>query len=140
MNVDQLEHVMEGKEPETPQEALVIWDKGWGLWSVEVGGIGPSYEQAIQIAAMEIIRDEKDNAFPSSGSGYGSWGEKTLHRVGSELGLSGAQADAARELAYRAFRDGWRGRNDSARKYFKEHGDEDRMIQIRKEFGNGRAS
>jgi len=35
---------------------LFRWDDGQSVWSIEMGGIGPSYEQAIQVAAAEILR------------------------------------------------------------------------------------
>ncbi len=32
--------------PENAKEAVEIWDKGGTLWSIEMGGLGPGYEQA----------------------------------------------------------------------------------------------
>ena len=37
-------------------EWLRRWDAGEGVWSIEMGGIGPGYEQCIQITAAEILR------------------------------------------------------------------------------------
>ena len=41
----------------TVAEALESWDAGESVWSIEMGGIGPGYEQCIQILAFEIMRD-----------------------------------------------------------------------------------
>lgn len=41
---------------ETVVEMLSKWDAGENIWSVEMGGLGPGYEQAIQILAMELCR------------------------------------------------------------------------------------
>jgi len=71
----------------TAQEALAKWDAGETLTSIEMGGIGPGYEQAIQIAIFEYIRRG--------------------HPGLSGLGLSGAQAVAAMQCAEVAMEDGW---------------------------------
>ncbi len=42
--------------PETAQDWLSKWDAGERVWSVEMGGIGPWYEQIIQITVAEILR------------------------------------------------------------------------------------
>lgn len=41
----------------TIEEWLERWDNGDNVWSIEMGGLGPSYEQAIQIAVAEIVRE-----------------------------------------------------------------------------------
>lgn len=40
----------------TAEEILAKWDANETLWSVELGGLGPGYEQAIQAGAMEALR------------------------------------------------------------------------------------
>lgn len=42
---------------ETAAEALAAWDEGKIVTTVELGGLGPGYEQAIQVCAFEMIRD-----------------------------------------------------------------------------------
>lgn len=77
-------------------DLLARWDAGRGVWSVQMGGFGPGYEQALQIAAFEVLRyllgggslDTADSILPSI----------------DYLGLSGAQWGAARGLA-KAFHD-----------------------------------
>ena len=41
----------------TPGEWLHRWDSGFFVWSVEMGGLGPAYEQCIQITSAEVLRD-----------------------------------------------------------------------------------
>ena len=45
--------------PATLDEAIERWDSGRLLFSIELGGLGPGYEQAIQITGMELIRHFK---------------------------------------------------------------------------------
>src|SRR3990172_3354015 len=35
---------------------LKRWDEGRGVWSIEMGGLGPGYEQCIHITCAEILR------------------------------------------------------------------------------------
>ena len=42
----------------TAQEQLKRWDEGRSIWTISMGGLGPSYEQAIQVLAIEIVRDQ----------------------------------------------------------------------------------
>lgn len=37
-------------------EWLARWDAGQNVWTIEMGGLGPGYEQAIQITVAEILR------------------------------------------------------------------------------------
>jgi hypothetical protein len=86
----------------TAQEALAKWDAGEILWSIEMGGMGPGYEQAIQCAIFEMIRDAEP--VPNKGEEWGAWGDAAARRVG---GMSGAQFNAARAVAIRALVKGW---------------------------------
>lgn len=38
-------------------EWLSRWDAGETVWSVEMGGFGPAYEQALQVTAAEMVRE-----------------------------------------------------------------------------------
>lgn len=87
------------KPAKTAQEQLERWDKGWGIWSIEMGGLGPGYEQAIQVCAIEIVRDQISHP-PPEGS-LRDWADQTIARIDSDLGgLTGAQVGAAKFLAY----------------------------------------
>lgn len=71
-------------------DLLARWDNGGSVFSIEMGGFGPGYEQALQIAAFERLRDllagGSSDEFPS--------------RL-EYLGLSGNQWGAAKYLARR---------------------------------------
>jgi hypothetical protein len=95
------------------REQLRRWDSGESIWSIEMGGLGPGYEQAIQILAIEIIRDEIDNTLPVGK--FDGWGDKTVERIDARDpvtgkygcgGFSGAQVGAAKQIAYRFIKDG----------------------------------
>lgn len=43
--------------PETAHEWLEVWDSGEPVASVEMGGLGEHYEQAIQVTAAEALRE-----------------------------------------------------------------------------------
>jgi hypothetical protein len=95
---------------------LARWDAGKTVWTVEMGGLGPGYEQCIHIACAEIVRwfidqnadvtlwDNKEAAKPIF--------ERMEKEVGftlpviKKLGLSGAQWGAALNLASLIYRQG----------------------------------
>jgi len=72
-------------------DLLSRWDAGRGVWSIAMGGFGPGYEQALQIASFEVLRHLLNG-------GKIDAAEDALARV-EYLGLSGAQWGAARSLA-----------------------------------------
>ena len=90
------------------REQLRRWDGGGSIWSIEMGGLGPGYEQAIQILAIEIVRDELDKPLPV-GDGFREWADATVRRVDAREpdgsyacgGFSGGQVGAAKQLAYK---------------------------------------
>jgi hypothetical protein len=105
-------------------ELLARWDRGESIWSVEMGGLGPGYEQTLQVAAVEIVRDWLGKELPEKPTP--DWADETLKRIDQDLQLSGAQAGAAQWLAYHWLREGpaalvWQHR---------DAGKEDRLIQV----------
>lgn len=88
---EQVEYAAEQAYGKDAADLLKRWDEGLGVWSIAMGGFGPGYEQALQVAAFEVLRhlvsggdlDTADTILPSL----------------SYLGLSGAQWGAARSLA-----------------------------------------
>lgn len=57
------------------------WDAGQPCWTVEMGGLGPGYEQVIQIAMVELVRDNLGKPLPEPESDEAdSWGDETLHK------------------------------------------------------------
>lgn len=108
-------------------DMLAKWDEGELVWTVEMGGLGPGYEQAIQTAVIEIIRDNVGKELPAP-SDAEDWGDDTLRKHNASLGgMSGAQAGAAKSLAYRILRDGHEATLDSIRAH-----DKDRLTMVSK--------
>ncbi len=110
--------------PTTPAEVVQLWDRGETLWSVEMGGIGPGYEQAIQVLIVELLRDHGGEPLPADDDHR--WGDDTVSRTNKQCGgYSGAQVGAAKSIAYRIIRDGYQEFLRAAREQVP-----DRMIQI----------
>jgi hypothetical protein len=88
-------------EQETVQELLARWDAGETIWSIEIGGLGPGYEQAIQVLMVELVRDLKDQPLPTDET-FSTWGDATVSRINKDCrGFSGAQVGAAKQIAYK---------------------------------------
>ena len=127
----------------TLEEAVARWrgEGGWlqSCWSVSMGGLGPGYEQCIQIGVFEgcrhILRDlggraavppserrEEAQAFIDS---VVSWVDTEY-----DLGLSGAQGGAIGGLIYafciRGYAETLQVYEDAAKK----NGRESRLIQV----------
>ena len=121
----------------TVQEMLAAWDNGDTIWTVECGGLGPGYEQALQIAAVEFARACKDltglkNHHKPSSDKFTKCCEERLREIDNGLlGLSGAQFGAARWLAWE-----WcvNGGPAKLQERCKQQGEEDRQIQVSKSF------
>lgn len=97
-------------------EWIERWDANQSVWSIAMGGIGPGYEQAIQVLAVECVRhfiNSKANWWDSSGvTNAASWAvvrkscDPIVTRVDKFMGFSGAQVGAAIELAAHLYRKG----------------------------------
>lgn len=84
---------------ENAREQLRRWDAGETIWTIEMGGMGPGYEQCIQILAIEIVRDELGKPLPAKDDH--KWADGTVDRINRQIGgFSGAQVGAAKQLAY----------------------------------------
>lgn len=91
-------------------EWLRRWDANEGVWSIEMGGLGPGYEQVIHIAAAEMLRA----LFTITANGEVNIDEQLpavnkqvddmVHPILSNLGMSGWQFGAAKNLAFTIFR------------------------------------
>lgn len=96
---------------ETAEDALKAWDSGEIVTTVELGGLGPGYEQAIQVCAFEIIRDALAAGLAATDENKEAFSrlvDATVRRIDSQCGgFSGAQVGAAKWLAFRTMRDGW---------------------------------
>ena len=90
------------------KEWLKRWDNGDAVWSIEMGGLGPGYEQAIQITFVEMLRYLFNKNYNTT-----TWNDKEIWKADlkkmetyafsnetiKKLGLSGAQWGAAMNLA-----------------------------------------
>jgi len=85
------------------EDYLAAWDSGQVVQSIAMGGLGPGYEQAIQVLMIEILRAL--NEIPCTHD------TKTINQaVGDAMrqhehlkgwkGLSGAQVCSAKKLAH----------------------------------------
>lgn len=119
--------------PQTAADALNRWDDGKLVFTIEMGGLGPEYEQAIQVLVFEIIRDSLNVTLPDESDKdkmktfSASFGDSAVSRIDEKMGgYSGAMIGAAKYLAYRALRDGWEKTLKSA--------PDERRIQVSKDF------
>jgi len=117
-------------------EWLQRWDSGHSVWSIEMGGLGPGYEQCIQVTAAEILRHLLAERYDAS-----KWEDKDQwkrdldaiesfghsNKIIKKLGLSGAQWGAACNIALNFYQRGPAiALLDEAIK--------DRHIQVRRDF------
>jgi len=117
---------------------LDTWDSGRPVPTIEMGGLGPGYEQAIQITTVELLRHMLSANYDSSewmSTDSDSWkkDKDALNTFGhsssliNTLGLSGAQWGAALNLSTMLFMHGVAGvMNDTRVK--------DRRIRVSKGF------
>lgn len=113
--------------PETAAEAVERFDDGETVFTVEMGGLGPGYEQAIQALVFEILRRHEEVPVDEDGTVPSDWARDTVQDADRELdlgGVTGAMAGAARHLAARYIRNGYRRTIDAA--------PDDRVIQVRR--------
>lgn len=95
--------------PATAREYVEQWDKGGTVWTIELGGLGPGYEQAIQMLVVELCRDNLDKPLPPKDdkAAWRKWGEETVTRTDKGAGgYSGAQVGAAKSLAVKYLSEG----------------------------------
>lgn len=130
--------------PSTVDEALAAWDAGEEVQTVEMGGLGDGYEMSIQIVAFELLRAMRDDAklgraiseIPNGGRFPQETQDsldKVIHALDVKdeetgrykLGLSGAQAGAAKSLAITIHRRGYEA--------LKDEEVQDRLIFVRKQ-------
>src|SRR3990172_708722 len=96
-------------------EWLRRWDADQTVWSIEMGGLGPGYEQCIQITVAEILRHMIYERYDRTGwKDDSKWKADRIeieqmghsNPVIGQLGLSGAQWGAALNLACQLYMKG----------------------------------
>lgn len=119
---------------------LKRWDDGNSVWSISMGGMGPGYEQAIQITTAEILRHLLTEKYDSD-----SWQDDVKWKIDRDKidnycfanpvikglgGITGAMRRAALNLAVMIYTRG-------PRKVMKDERVKDRHIQVSRNFPNG---
>jgi len=97
-------------------EWLRRWDAGEFVWTIEMGGLGPGYEQCIQITCAETLRFLLEKQYLvlkllAEPEAWRAAQEEIDHALRTNpavtvLRLSGAQASAAKNLAWNLYKDG----------------------------------
>jgi hypothetical protein len=87
-------------------ELLAAWDRGATIWTLDMGGMGPGYEQAIQVTAVEFARAGKDmprtNDDQADYATFGALCDAALKKFDEQLGgITGAMYGAAKWLAWK---------------------------------------
>lgn len=110
------QHDLEERYGKDAADYLRKWDAGDSVWSIELGGLGPGYEQAIQITGMEVLRHLLAEKYDVAGwlAEPSTWKEdlKKIEAYGfanqiiKDIGLSGAQWGAAVNMATVIYRHG----------------------------------
>ena len=122
--------------PSTPAEWVAQFDTGYSVWSIEMGGIGPGYEQAIQETAVAIVRACLDASFDDDDFSEDKWEETrskitiSTNKAIEGMGLSGAQFGAAMSLALAIYKRGTKALDDDEVK--------ERRIQFSRDFPRGK--
>lgn len=91
----------------TNEDILAAWDAGDSIWSCEMGGMGPGYEQCIQIMGFEMLRAmlaNRPNWEKMEGPAWRDYVDKIdadpkVKLTVKTIGLSGAQHGAAMHIA-----------------------------------------
>lgn len=121
-------------EIETVSELLDAWDAGGTVFTIELGGLGPGYEQAIQIAAIEISRKLRHYLPTGTKEDRNQDIDKIVNEVIHRIeigGMSGAQVGAAKWLAWQWCHNGGpKALCDRAKK----QGKDDQVIQVSRDF------
>lgn len=118
------------------REWLRRWDAGQSVWTIEMGGLGPGYEQCIHIVCAEVLRYWFDSSVTSDDFATDESCKAVSDRTREwsfqnetikKLGLSGAQYGAAVNIAGHLFRRG-------PRAIMKDEAVKDRHIQVSRAF------
>lgn len=121
------------KALEQAKEWLRKWDANELVWTIEMGGLGPGYEQCIQITTAEVLRWLIDNKSDPA-NWKKNWQEESdkisKHvmqiKAVKDLRLSGAQYGGAVNLASVIYKRGTDAMNDAEVR--------DRRIQVQRVF------
>jgi hypothetical protein len=112
------------------EELIEAWDKDEIITSIEMGGLGPGYEQAIQTVAVEFARATKD-VDPGDRGAFQRACHRVLETLDNDLrGITLGMFAAAEWLARKWRTVGPEGLIEEAKK----DGKEDRIVLVRRVF------
>jgi len=114
---------------DTKETVIKKWKENYPVHSIEMGGIGPSYEQAIQILAWEIYSTWTGADSIIGGNytdEYTRFSDEVTNRLNKFYGFSMAQVGAARNLAAHFIQN---GHAETLEKF-----DDDRKILVTRNF------
>lgn len=111
---------------ETWQQVANKWKNGDIVWSAELGGIGPGYEQAIQIALFEILVMFLNKDLPSTYDDYVRLTVPLIYKLDKTCRFSGAQILEAQQVAWQFMKFGYAEMMNKL--------DDDRKIMVDKSF------
>jgi len=122
-------------EHKTASELVAAWDRGETIWSLSMGGLGPGYEQAIQVMAVEFARAGIGSTMPdddmAKAAAWRAICDAVLKRIDDQIGgASGAMYGAAAWLSYQWVHNGG---PEALMQRACEKGP-DRMIQVSRKF------
>jgi hypothetical protein len=115
---------------------LARWDAGKTVWTVEMGGMGPGYEQCIAIVTAEVLRHLLEAKYDAQRWEVKElWAEdrEAIDKAGfanpviDKLGITGAQWGAAMNVATRLYMKG-------PRECLTDSRIKDRLIMVSKHF------
>jgi hypothetical protein len=118
------------------------WDRGDACWTIEMGGLGPGYEQCIHITAAEVLRHLIHGKYEHVKWSDAEQWKQDRERIEKwsfeapivkQLGLSGAQWGAALQLATQFYSKG-------PRAILTDPKLKDRHIQVQKNFPQAAAA
>lgn len=93
-------------------EVVKRWKAGKAVFSIELGGLGPGYEQAIQEMLFDVFSHLTEEKIPFAslvdGKKFSDAYGKICDVVAEGKGLSGAQYGAAKGVAYQFHRYGYK--------------------------------
>jgi len=110
----------------TNKEVVKKWKSGDTIWSVELGGLGPGYEQALQNFLFDLFAYLVKSKIPlkslSNDKKYSKRYEDICDKIAKGRELTGAMVGSARATAYQFYKYGYAERMKTA--------PDDRMIQV----------
>jgi hypothetical protein len=110
------------------EDLVKRWRAGEPVFSLELGGLGPGYEQAIQNTAFELVCKYYGEDLPVSQTDWEEFGSE-LFKEPDHSGHTGASAGAAKRWAYQILKFGY---VEMMTKIHNDRENRERIIQVSK--------